>query len=152
MLNNLANTYRALGRLDEVLRVRQEVYSGRLALFGKEHGQTMTAASNYAMSLLEQNRRKEAKALLRKTLPVVRRVLGDTHEIAFRTRGIYALALYQDPAATLDDLHEAVDTLEDTERISRRVFGGAHPTTKGLGITLRDAQTALRARETPSSR
>ena len=112
----------------------------------------MTAAGNYAMSLLEQNRFKEGKALLRKTLPVVRRVLGDTHEFAFRTRGIYAMALYQDPAATLDDLHEAVDTLEDTERISRRVFGGAHPFVANIEPCLRDAQAALCARETPSSR
>ena len=99
------------------------------------------------MSLLEQNRRKEAKALLRKTLPVVRRVLGDTHEIAFRTRGIYALALYQDPAATLDDLHEAVDTLEDTERISRRVFGGSHPMTTAIEVDLQCARAMLNARQ-----
>ena len=30
-------------------------------------------------------------------------------------------ALYQDDGATLDDLREAVTTLEDTERIARRV-------------------------------
>ena len=57
------------------------------------------------------------------------------------------MALYQDPAATLDDLHEAVDTLEDTERISRRVFGGAHPTTKGIQDALQNARALLRARE-----
>ena len=39
----------------------------------------------------------------------------------------YARALYEDPAATLDDLNEAVTTLEEIERIARRVFGGAHP-------------------------
>ena len=37
---------------------------------------------------------------------------------------------YEDPGATLDDLRDAVTTLEDTARIARRVFGGAHPTTK----------------------
>ena len=60
--------------------------------------------------------------------------------------------LYDDPGATLDDMREAVTTLEELERIARRVFGGAHPTTKGPGITLRDAQAALRAHETPSPR
>ena len=39
----------------------------------------------------------------------------------------YAEALYQDTGATLDDLREAVTTLEETERTMRRVFGGAHP-------------------------
>ena len=62
---------------------------------------------------------------------------------------IYAEALYADPAATLDDLREAVTTLEDAERIARRVFGGAHPTTAGIEKALRGARAALRAREAP---
>ena len=53
-----------------------------------------------------------------------------------------------DDAATLDDLREAVTTLEETERIARRVFGGAHPLTKGIEGDLR---AALRARDAPGS-
>jgi hypothetical protein len=59
----------------------------------------------------------------------------------------YARALYEDDGATLDDLHEAVTTLEDAERIARRVLGGAHPTTENIAKTLRKARAALRARE-----
>ena len=62
----------------------------------------------------------------------------------------YAETLYKDPGATLDDLREAVTTFEDTERIARRVLGGAHPITKGIEGELRDARAALDARETPS--
>ena len=48
---------------------------------------------------------------------------------------------YAGPGATLDNLHEAVATLEDTERI-------AHPTTKGIENELRAARAARRrARE-----
>ena len=57
---------------------------------------------------------------------------------------------YEDPGATLDDLRDAVTTLEDTARIARRVFGGAHPTTTGIERRLRNARAVLRARETPS--
>ena len=53
-----------------------------------------------------------------------------------------------DPGATLDDLREAVATLEDTERISRRVLGGAHPTTTEIEDELRKARAALRVLET----
>ena len=60
-------------------------------------------------------------------------------------------ALYADPASTLDDLCEAVTTLEDAERIARRVLGGAHPLTEGIEDELRDARAALAARETPSA-
>ena len=62
-------------------------------------------------------------------------------------RKVYAKALILDDSATLDDLHEAVTTLEDAERIARRVLGGAHPTTVDIGTTLRDARATLRARE-----
>ena len=59
--------------------------------------------------------------------------------------------LFEDDGATLDDLREAVTTLEDAERIVRRVFGGAHPLTTGIEYGLRDARAALHARETPPS-
>ena len=65
-------------------------------------------------------------------------------------RRAYAQSLYKDAAATLDDLREAVATLEDSQRIARRVFGGAHPITKGVEFRLRESRAALSARETPS--
>ena len=54
-----------------------------------------------------------------------------------------------DPGATLDDVREAVETLEETERIARRVLGGASPTLVPIVGALRGARAALRARETP---
>ena len=64
-------------------------------------------------------------------------------------RWAYAQALYLDNGATLDDLREAVTTLEDSERIARRVFGGEHPNTRGIEANLQRAQAALCAGETP---
>ena len=60
------------------------------------------------------------------------------------------MALYRDPDASLDDLHEALTTLEDTDRTARRVLGGAHPLVVGIEIHLQNARAALRARETQS--
>ena len=65
-------------------------------------------------------------------------------------RMVYAGALHLDPDATLDDLREALTTLEETERIARRVLGGAHPLTNAIETALQNARAALRARETPS--
>ena len=58
-------------------------------------------------------------------------------------------AWYLDAGATLDDLREAVTTLEEIEPIARRVFGGAHPMTRGIEENLHVVRAALRARETP---
>ena len=60
------------------------------------------------------------------------------------TRKIYTRALYEDPGATLDDLNEAVEMLEETTRTARRVLGGAHPLTAGIEVGLRRARAALR--------
>ena len=82
-------------------------------------------------------------------MPVARRVLGEGYELTLKMRQNYAMALCADTGATLDDLREAVTTLEDVERIARRVFGGAHPATVRIEGALRHSRAALRARETP---
>ena len=84
-------------------------------------------------------------------MPVARRVLEEGNEITLHLRWNYAQSICMNNAATLDDLREAVETLEDTERTARRVLGGGHPITTGLEYTLRKARAALRARETPGS-
>ena len=144
---NLANSYQRLRRLDEALRMRQEVYSGSLRLNGEGHEQTLGAAFNYASTLCEIRRFEEARSLLRRTLPVARRVLGANNENTHRMRKVYAKALFMDDGATLDDLREAVTTLEDIARTARRMLGGAHPFTEQLEVALRDSQGALDARE-----
>ena len=147
---NLATSYQQLGRLEEALRLRREVYSGRLKLHGAEHEDTLREAFACAWSLLDQKRFKEGKSLLLKKIPVVLRVLGTSHEITLSMRLNYAAALCMDDGATLDDLREAVMIYEDTEPIVRRVFGSAHPLTRGLENNLRETRADLRARETPS--
>ena len=147
---NLAVTYRRLERYEEALSMRQEVYSGRLRLNGEEHQSTLIAANNYAHSLAGLQRFEEAKGLLLKLMPVARRVFEESNDLTLRIRTIYAALLFMDPAATLDDHREAVTTLEEIERIARRVFGGAHPLTAWIEESLREARAALRARETPS--
>ncbi len=51
--------------------------------------------------------------------------------------------LYLDSDATLDDLREAVETLEETTRIARRTFGGAHPLTEQIELALQAAREML---------
>ena len=146
---NLANTYQKLGQLEKAMRMSRDVHFGWLRLHGEEHERTLSAGNNYAASLIALKRYAEIKSLLRKMMPVARRVLGESDQLALKMRFGYARALYKDKGATLDDLREAVTTLEDTERTARRVLGGAHPTTTGIEAELRRARADLCARETP---
>ena len=125
----------------------RDIYFGWWNLDGKENGRTLNAASNYSASLVTLERFKEAKSLLRKMMPVGRRVLGESHELTLRMRWNYASALNNDPSATLDDLREAVSTLEDAERIGRRVLGGENPTAVTIGEALKISRAALAARQ-----
>ena len=148
--SNLANTYRSLGRLEDASRLQRDVYSGYLELLGEENEVTLRAAFNCAITLKALDRFlgfEEAKALMRRTIPVARRVLGESKQLTLKMQWTYAGALCDDTGATLDDFREAVTTLEETERIVRRVLGGAHPDAVGIGKALRTARAKLRASE-----
>ena len=122
-----------------------------MKLSGEESRETLIAANNYANHLLIVQRFGEAKSLLRRTIPVARRVFAENNRLTLGMQQIYAKTLYTDPDATLSDLREAVTTLEDTERIARRVLGGAHPIVVGIEKSMREARAALRAREAGES-
>ena len=80
---------------------------------------------------------------------MAQRVLGENIETTLRLRWIYALTLYKDGNATLDDLRDSMETLQETAKILRQVYGVAHPLTVGVEKALRVSRATLRARETP---
>ena len=129
----------------------RDVYSGRLKLSGEESRETLIAANNYANHLLIVQRFGEAKSLLRRTIPVARRVFAENNRLTLGMQQIYAKTLYTDPDATLSDLREAVGTLEETNRTARRVFGSSNQFVVLIGQSREEASAALRARETPSA-
>jgi hypothetical protein len=147
--SNLTNTYEFVGRDEEAMHMREDLYSRTSDLWGEEHRDTLLEANNYAMSLVDLRRFEEAKSLLRKSMPVARRVLGQDDYLTLRMRWNYAEALYKADSATLAELREAVNTLEETERTARRVLGDAHPITEGIEDDLQRAQAALYARGLP---
>ena len=63
----------------------------------------------------------------------------------------YAEMLQKDDSATLDDLRDALNMLEDSTRCARRVYGSAHPFTEKCECRVLESRAALLARGTPSS-
>ena len=144
---NLANVYLLLHRYDESLRMRQDTLLASVRTFGEEHERTLGEANNQALLLGLLHRHEEAVSVYSKIMPVSRRVLGKDHPLTLRIRGGYAGVLCSSKDATLDDLGEAVTTLEDTTGTARRVMGGANPITVGLEKQLRQTREKLRAHE-----
>ena len=141
---NLAGTYSNQGRFEEALPMFQDVISRRLKLDGELHLDYLVNTNNYAALLVNMQRFGEAKALLRKNIPIARSVLSKSHKTMLRMRKLYALALYRDDNSTFDDLREAVTTLDDLARTARPVFGGEHPVTEDIERFLRHARSTLR--------
>ena len=122
----------------------------KLSLCNEENRHSLLEALNFASALATLQRFKEAKSLMRKAIPMARRVFGKSHNDTLKLTWSFARTLYEDPGATLDDLRESVTTHEETARIARRVLGGTHPTTVVIEESLRNARAVLRARETPT--
>ena len=154
--NNLSTTYENLGRFEQALRLKRDVYSRRLKVNGEEQEETFRAANNYAYALHSLQRFEESKSVLRKTIPVARRVLGECNDSTLRMRWNYGRVLARDGDATLDDLGEAVATLEEIEPIARRVFGDDHLFVDQVEHFLRESQGLLHKKRkteaTPSPR
>ena len=56
------------------------------------------------------------------------------------------MTLYKDEGATLDDLREAVTTLEETESTARRVLGRTHPVAESIDFILQEILNRRRER------
>ena len=143
--SNLASSFEKLGQGDRALRIRRNVYSKTLRIYGEESIETIESVINYAQSLMSHAHFEEPKVLLRKKIPVARRLLGESHDLTIRLRSTYAVALYESPNATPDNLREAIKQLEEAGRITQRVYGGAHPNVAGIECDLQNARAALRA-------
>ena len=144
---NLAGAYYAVGRFEEALSLRRDVYSGTLKLYGEESFETLREANNYAALLKELKHFTLARSVLHKAIPVARRILGASHQITITMRTQSAATFLHNPGATLDEIREAINTLEEIEPIARRVLGIAHPIAAVIQSELQKARGLLRARE-----
>ena len=96
---NLAVLYQNVGRNEEALHLRRDVYSEYAKLYGGLDRRTLGAATCYASSLIDLQRFKEAKSLFRKAIPVARHFLGEGDDITLRMGALYAMASRGDAVA-----------------------------------------------------
>ena len=128
--SNLANTYNQLGRFEEALRVRRDVYSGSLRLTSIDARQcTLVAALNLSTSLVNNRKFAEARAFMPDQLALAKRVFGSDHPTTLDFQWGYSRAFTLDRDASAEQLAEAVAILEKTLKTAQRVLGREHPGT-----------------------
>ena len=96
--NNLAICLSDLGRHDEVLVLKREIYAGFVAMCGESHHDTMGAGLNLAMSMNATGLNEEAKSFLHdRLLPMARRSVGADNQLTLMLGRILAVAHIDNP-------------------------------------------------------
>ena len=86
--------------------------------------------TNLGESLVHTSHFTEARSLMRKHLPIARRVVGPDHEITYGIIETLAGAMFQNALAPRKDLVEATEMLTKQLKRLRQVLGAAHPDTQ----------------------
>ena len=144
---NLAKCAHALGRLDELLAMRREMYAETSAKHFVTDQRTIDAALNLASALLSSDETEEAQKFCRETLRKLKRGCPPNDARVVTLTCALAQTLY-DPAAQdrdylMQDVQEAETLLMEALQASRQAFGAAHTQTARVRQEL-DAVRAAR--------
>ena len=135
--NNLAEVYRAAGKLYKAIELHQQVLDSRTHILGPNHLHTLTSRNNLASAYQAAGQLDKAISLYQQNLKDVETLLGPNHPHTLSSRNNLASA-YQ-AAGQLDkaiNLHQ--QNLED----SIRILGPNHPHTLSSRNNLASAYQA----------
>ena len=134
---SMADCYEDLGRNKELLAKRRDIYERMVKLRGAADRDTLIDATRLADALILEGCYREARSFSAQQSRVARRVLGPESRDTIYHRLAYAVSLYKDDASRLD---EALAIFVDIYQTARRVFGDAHPVTRGVQEKLSEAR------------
>jgi len=116
----------------------EQALTDRRRMFGEDHPDTLTSASNLALDLYALGDYELARQLNEDTLTRRRRVLGEDHPNTLTSAINFALDLY-----ALGEYEQARQLDEDALTRSRRILGEDHPHTLTSANTLAGDLRAL---------
>ncbi len=122
--NNLANAYRAAGRITETIPVYERTLAGSQRMLGPDHLDTLRSLVNLAVAYQEAGRLSEAIPLYERAVLGLEQVVGPDHPSTLAARNNLGGA-YQEAGR----FGEAIPLHERTLADRERVFGPDHPDT-----------------------
>jgi serine/threonine protein kinase len=124
IMSELALCYDDVGRLDEALKMQEQVLAVRRKVSGPEHPGTLNSMNNLASSYEMAGRREEALKLREEVLALDRKVLGPENPETLNSMN--NLATSYDMAGRRE---EALKLREEVLALRREVNGPEHPDT-----------------------
>ncbi len=121
-MNNLANSYAALGRHADALKLREETLDRRRATLGADDRDTLNSMNNLANSYAALGRHAEALKLHEETLDRRKASLGLDHPDTLASMNNLAISY-----DTLGAHAEAVKLREETLALVKSTFALGHP-------------------------
>lgn len=121
----IANCLSELGRNDESLKRYRQIHK-ELVRNGESHFDTLSVANNILMDLLSLRKYSEAQDFAREQVDITRRALGAEHKLTLSFQEDLANAILRGDASS-EEKRGALEMLEDTVRVMRRVLGNSHP-------------------------
>ena len=116
-----------LRRLDEAIRIYEDIYAQKLSLYESSDIEVIITAYNFGRALRHAGRGDEQKRLMDSTIPNARKSLGDDHELTLSCRENAAAAvLYAERKVSRDEFLQATKIVEDVLKRCRRVLGPKH--------------------------
>jgi hypothetical protein len=125
-MNNLANSYAALGRHADALKLRKETLALRKARLGPDHPDTLMSMNNLANSYNDLGRNAEALKLREETLALQKAKLGPDHP-----ETLVSMNNLANSYAGLGQHAEALKLREETLVLRKAKLGADHPQTLG---------------------
>ena len=130
--SHIAGCYEQLGREDDLLNTRREVYLGMVELRGTSDYTTILAANQLMGALFKYDHSAEAMELLEKTIPQAERALGPDASVTLDLRWNYGYLSFSELRPPWDERTRKKEAqikadLADLLQRKRRVLGSAHP-------------------------
>jgi serine/threonine protein kinase/tetratricopeptide (TPR) repeat protein len=148
-MNDLATSYRALGRITDALKLSEETLTLRKAKLGPDHADTLISMGNVANSYRAVGRHADALRLREETLTLQKAKLGPDHRDTLKSMQDLASSYY-----SVGRLAEALKLYEETLALQKAKFGLSNVDTlrcmRNLALTydaLGRRAEALRLRE-----
>ena len=137
-MNNLANSYEALNRHADALKLREETLAIQKRVLPKDHPDTLRSMHNLANSYAALNRPTDALKLCEEVLAIMKRVLPKDHPHTLLSMNNLAGSY-----AALNRHADALKLLEETLAIQKRVLPKDHPDTLTSMVNLADSLIQL---------
>jgi serine/threonine protein kinase/tetratricopeptide (TPR) repeat protein len=117
-MNDLATSYRALGRITDALKLSEETLAVRKTKLGPDHPDTLISMGNVANSYRAVGRHADALRLNEETLTLRKAKLGPDHRDTLKSMGDLASSYY-----AAGRYAEALKLYEETLALQKAKFG-----------------------------